>query len=157
MENTKDYNDLFINKNQVGADCQIIAALNASIYFYNKLLIKPNTKEYEDALKLTGCRFGSAIAVEKLFPVLKIKEKQLYKTFWDINFNDLPLEVKIWKLPYGFHSICAVNYIDACEAVRILNFDHETTTNGWMFTEKLYHFVTDCNSGWVARSFCRLE
>ena len=147
---------MYITQNQIGADCQIVATLNVSIYLYGKQLIKPNSKEYEDILELTGCRCGSAIAIEKAFPILKIKEKNRYKTFWDIDFRDLPLEIKVWRLGYGYHSICAVIYIESCKATQVLNFKYETTVDGWIFNEKLYHFVDDGNSGWVARSFARL-
>ncbi|MCK5603388.1 hypothetical protein KAR91_16000 [Candidatus Pacearchaeota archaeon] len=146
----------YIRKNQVGQDCQIVTAINASICLNDKLLVDPKSEKYKQLLKLTGCVSGSATCIEKAFPVLLIKEKIEYKTWFDIDFNDLPLEIKVWRLPYGFHSICVIDYIEQCDALRVLNFDYETTVDGWIFKENLYHFITNVGSSWVARSFEQL-
>lgn len=146
----------FYNKNQVGADCAIVSALNASLYLHNKKLIKPGTKRYEKILKLTGCRYGSAISPEDCYPVLKIKVKKVYTDEQTLNYSDLPLELSIWHSHYGFHSVLIVDYCKKNKAVQVLNFRQEITTDGWIFIEKLGYFIkrsSPLEGLGIARSF----
>ena len=143
----------YYNNNQKGSDCAIVAALNASYYLHGKRLIKPGTKEYDKVLKRTGCVAGSAISPEKCYKRLKIRVNNIYKTLYDVNFKDLPLEITLWNAHYGYHSALAINYSKKDEAIQILNFKKETTTEGWIFKQNLAYYVNDLNRYWVARSF----
>ena len=150
----------FIRKNQEGADCQLVTALNASIYVHKKRIVAPKSKKYKELIKLTGCIAGPCISIEKSWEVLKIKVNKEYKYFSDINFDDLPLEMKTWDSHYGSHSVLIIDYVHWCDAMHILNFDVHTTRIGWIFEENLelyvprdYHRSDDT---WLARSFVKV-
>ena len=53
----------------------------------------------------------------------------------------LPMEVNIWHKFFGFHSALIVDFEKRVKAVRILNFRHVATSDGWIFTEDLQHFA----------------
>ena len=145
----------YYNENQVGSDCTIVAALNASLYLHKKKLIKPKTKKYDKILKLTGCVAGAAIRPDKCYPLLKIKINKQYGKWYDINFADLPLELGVWHSHYGFHSILVTDYCVKTRAVQVLNLKHETTTDGWVFLDTLKHFIYS-SSTIRARSYKKL-
>ena len=149
----------YYNKNQAGDDCAIVSLLNASKYLHGKDLILPGTKEYEEILDLTGCRAGAACAPEKAHPILKIEEKKQYDGWYVIDFTDLPLALNIWHSHYGFHSTLVIDYCKRNKAVQMLNFRQETTTDGWIFLEKLHYFIKTVGIGesGVARSYKKLE
>ena len=148
----------YVTSNQEGADCQLVTAMNASILLHGKRLIKPKGEEYMALIDKIGCVAGAAINIQRAHPKLKIKLGKKYKCWSDIDWTAFPLELQVWSMHYGYHSVAVVDYEPHCEAVRVLNFKCHTTLNGWIFLEKLRHYVaTHLNSpkskGHLAHSF----
>jgi hypothetical protein len=144
---------MYVRKNQKGSDCQLVTALNASIYLHEERLIEPNSKEYLKLLEITGGNTGACINIEKSWKDLKITEKNRYNYIHSVDWNDLPLEIKTHDEHYGFHSSCCINYVSSCEAIQVINFEYNTTSKGWIFKPNLELYLHDLNSEWFARSF----
>jgi len=152
----------FVPNNQEGADCQLVTALNASIFLHKKVLVKPKSKRYKELLKMTGCVAGPCNSVEKSWESLKIKESNKYATFDEIDWSDLPLELKTWDHHYGTHSVLVIDNVHWCNALQLLNFDAHTTSDGWIFLQDLemyaprnYHYNSEDEGSWIARSYVR--
>jgi len=124
-------------------ECQLVTALNAYYYLTGKT-IKQDSKRYEELVDLAAARYGSAITIDRVFDKLGlviIKESNNLFNFERKNKVLLPLEYNVWHKKYGFHSTLIVDHEPKSDAVRITNFKHETTLDGWLFREDLYKFA----------------
>ena len=45
----------------------------------------------------------------------------------------LPIEAVVWSEHYGTHSVLIVGQNEECDALRVTNFKHHTTSRGWIF------------------------
>ena len=60
----------YINKNRTEGDCQLVTAVNAYYYLTGKIV---SDEDYEKYVDLAGCRYGSAISMEKVWKKLGIE------------------------------------------------------------------------------------
>ena len=134
----------YIDKNKFHSDCQLVSAVNA-YYYLTGITIDDN--KYEKFIDLCGCRYGSAIYIEKIYRALdmEIKWEGSFRLY-SINDNiSLPIEINVWHKRTGFHSALIIDYEPKVEAYRIANFKQITTIKGWFFREDLYQFITKVN------------
>jgi len=146
-----------ILKNTPGmSDCQVVSAVNAYMYLTGKV-IKQDSKKYQKLVKLAKAEYGAAISIEKVHQRLGICVRKTTDSFLEIASHGkalLPCEVYVWHKYYGFHSCLLVDYEPLTEAFRMTNFDRATSTNGWIFSEDLNHFVSHrCSADWHLRVF----
>ncbi|KKK47453.1 hypothetical protein LCGC14_3155010 [marine sediment metagenome] len=136
------------NGSKYSADCQVVSAVNAYHILTGKIAYKTE-RQYTGLCKLAKAIHGSAICIEKVWDRIGI---DVYKYMWDLPKRIVcPIEATVWHKRYGFHSILIVDRDPKCDAVRIINFEHATTSNGWIFEEDLRHFIqiNDRMSSWV--------
>lgn len=132
-------------------DCQVISAVNAYYVLMGKVAYKTE-REYRALCKLAGACYGPATSIEKIYKKLGIER---YKTTYfpgtesKIRFTH-PIECTVWHVKYGFHSILIVDSAPKCNAIRVTNFQYETTTDGWMFEQNLSH-ILHSDKGWTHR------
>lgn len=146
-----------INK-QSYSECQIVTALNAHYYLYDKQYCEYKDKIYEELVDLTGARHGSAIGIKKVWKKLEIKPTNTFSNTTDLLCrqystieeleNDykteripLPLEICVWHRKTGYHSALVVDFNSEIKVFRIANFPQETSSEGWIFIEELYKFI----------------
>jgi len=66
---------------------------------------------------------------------------------------DLPIEMMVWHKKTGFHSTLIVDHCLQPDTLRVTNFKHVTSNEGWIFAEDLYQYVNKMNKGWCFRLF----
>lgn len=140
----------YIKKNRTEGDCQLVAAVNAYHFLTGKRI---TDRRYERLIDLCGCRYGSAISIEKVHADLGVEVLSHYHT--PGNCPKLPLEMNVRHKAYGNHSILAVEYEAITDSCRILNFSRATNLRGWMYAEDLNHYIitNPDNTHWRCRSF----
>ena len=141
----------YINNNKIGADCQLVTAVNAYYYLTGKTV---DDATYEKYVDLCGCRHGSAVNIEKIWKKLGIE------VVWEGNFLSdlvgrrktkrktkmpLPIEFRAWSMEYGFHSTLIVNSVANPCCYRITNFKKNSTHDGWIFDSELYKYKSFCS------------
>lgn len=133
---------MYLHKNKSSyGDCQLITACNA-YYFLTGDSIDQNTDYYEELVDLAGCRHGSALKIKKAWEKLGIKEDKRYK-WYEIEDWDNFYEVNVWHKFFGFHSISIIDYSKKCEAIKIANLKHVTSSSGWIFIEDFKSFIIE--------------
>ena len=91
--------------NQKYCDCQLIALVNASVYF-NKLKLKPNTKLYNYIAREAGCIYGACIDLTKAEKYINAKYvKGKLNLSWIK--NHLPVKLNLFCFR-GFHSVLCI-------------------------------------------------
>ena len=130
------------------SECQVVTAINAWI-----CLTHPTAEEvealleskYEHLVDLSGARHGAAIWVGKVHNELGIEISDRFERLygWENAGYPLPIEISVWHPRYGYHSVCCVEFLRECSAMKVLNFQYETTCDGsWIFQERLAPWVT---------------
>lgn len=133
--------DKYIKENKSCGDCQLVTTVNAYYYLTGKIITE---KRYEKFVKQTGAHTGSCIGIGKIWKQLDIEEKKTYNSLIDIPYPyQFPLEAIVWHRKYGRHSILIVDYEPKSFCFRITNFQHETSSYGWMFEEEIYKFIVN--------------
>jgi len=160
----------YIWKNKIGADCQLVTAVNAYYYLTGELV---DDITYENYVDLCKCRNGSAISIEKVWKRLGIDIIWAGNSLLDFKTrcygNDLPIRIKrerkkkiplplefnIWHKDYGFHSTLIVDHEPRVDCYKITNFKSETSHDGWIFAEDIYKFERRMpnNNGVIFRLF----
>lgn len=84
--------------------CQLVTAINASIFFGGS---SPSDAEFERLVDLVGCRYGSAIQVERAYPALGISYDDIEGGL-DGAITPLPGEIGINDKEYGNHSVLVI-------------------------------------------------
>jgi len=147
--------ETYLKGNNTEGDCQLVTAVNARYHLTGEI-VDPKSDEYQELVDLVCCRYGAAIDIRKAWKKLGITEDQrlqwyeiarqdvnpeVVKVFPDSYRYKLQkesfLEVSIWHKFFGFHSIAIVDYEPRTDCVRLTNFKHVTSTDGWMFWEDL--------------------
>ena len=119
-------------------DCQLVTAVNANYYLTGNS-IQQNSAEYNTLIDITKCKHGACISIEDGRSYLGINEDIRFKSY-DLNkylFSNCFIEVNVWHKYFGYHSIAIVDYIEKASCVRVTNFKHVASTNGWIFLEDL--------------------
>lgn len=132
------------HKNVVGQDCHLVAVVNAYSYLTGKLI---SEQEYEEFVDLSGCRYGTVIKIEPVLDRLGMRveeQNDLLCGLKDIE-KSLPLQIVVWHPRYGFHGVLVIDYEGKTDSYRVLNFDREATSSGWIYGEKLMIFNYACD------------
>jgi len=141
------------------ADCQVVTAVNAYYFLTGK---KIGQERHESLCELAKACYGSAICIEKVHEELGLetfdKTKYSFEIFFDHHgdhFDEInnPIEMSVYHPKYGFHSTLIVDQNLICNAIRVVNFERVTTTEGWMWEEDLNFYLNDVNKGWALRKF----
>jgi len=151
--------ETYLRQNHVeaGGDCQLVTAINACYHLTGKI-VEQGSETYEELVDLTGCRHGAATEIRKAWEKLGIWEDQRLR-FWEIGRQhtlekvdgpeeknsvyryelkrDCFLEVSVRHKFFGGHSVAIVDYEPRTDCVRVTNFKHVTSTEGWIFWEDL--------------------
>jgi len=126
------------------SECQLVTAINALYYLTGKT-IKPDSDEYEELVDVCAARNGAAIFIKKIhkkFGIKIIKEIR-HRSDLEPGGNKkmpLPVEWRVWHKRTGFHSTLIIDHCPRVRVVRVANFRHETSNDGWIFIEDLYKF-----------------
>ena len=132
------------------ADCQVVSAVNAYHVLTGEMAYK-SEKSYRALCRLAGACYGSAIRIEKVYKKLGIeRQKSTYFPGTESKRFTHPIDCTIWHVKYGYHNILIVDSAPKCNAIRVTNFEYETTTQGWMFEQNLSHFLGSAR-GWEHR------
>lgn len=134
------------------SECQVVTAINSWI-----CLTCPTVKEvktlldskYEHFVDISAARNGAAIWVEKVHDELGIMVSAQFERLygWEDAGCPLPIDISVWHPRYGFHSVCCVEFLSECSAMKVLNFQHETTSDGsWIFQERLAPWIKSIGS-----------
>jgi len=144
--------------NKYSSDCQLISAVNA----YHKLTGKFITdKRYEKLIDIANCREEPPEDIKKIWDILGIEECN-YLDAEALNDSSslgytLPMEASVFHHRYGYHSVLVIDYEPKSRALRITNFDEETTNTGWIFEENMYKFLRTSHEEdeptWLYRTF----
>lgn len=141
------------HRNILGADCQVITAVNAYQFLTGKVI----NEDRQELCKLAKACFGSAICIEKVHEKLGLETFDYTKSYYDALTEsdeiEYPIEMSVWHPKCGFHSTLIVERDLRCHAIRVLNFRWGTTGDGWLWEENLNFFVNDMNKGWAFRKF----
>jgi len=131
------------HKNVIGQDCHLITVVNAYYYLTGNII---DDQLYDEFVDMSGCRYGSVIRIKPVLDKLGIKTEKHDILFCELNNVKklLPLNIVVWHPIYGFHSILAVDYEKKTNSYRVLNFNRETTSDGWIYGEKLQVFSYAC-------------
>lgn len=140
---------------QLYDDCQVVAAFNAwiSLYHVGHYEIKRVVEDhYEELVDLAGARHGAALTIEKVHDKLGLVWGEGFKTLY--NWKDAvypgPAVFSVWHPYYGFHAVCCTDVLTECSAMRVLNFDRETTVDGgWIFRERFAPWVVEPGYGQI--------
>jgi hypothetical protein len=132
--------DKYIHKNKIGADCQLVTAVNA---YYHLTGNTVSEEGYSKFIKLAKCEHGSAISIEEVWKELKINPTTHFFSIMDIEKNVFregkPVEVRTNTKHYGFHSSLIIDYEEKSDAYRVLNLNRMTSQKGWIFFEDLFY------------------
>jgi hypothetical protein len=103
LDNTKTFID-----QQIGSRCQLISAINARV-FWGGDKIEPDSEEFERLTDVAGCRLGAALpdGMRAVHDSLDLYEIEGEPTFEWVR-NHLPVEMSVWHVEYGYHSILIV-------------------------------------------------
>jgi hypothetical protein len=159
----RDWNK-YHNRNITGGDCQLVNACNAYYHFTGNA-IDQESDQYQEFVDLCKCRHGSAINIKLVWEELGITEDQRFKWYDILSEDHLKpgcfFEANIWHKFFGFHSVSVVDYEPRCDALRIANLRHVTSTDGWIFREDLQPHITDnvdrSKPEWEFRTFKLIE
>lgn len=153
----RDWNK-YIKKNKPGhGDCQLVSALNAYYFLTGRQYCTQDSDEYDELVKITRCRHGTAINIEKahrklgldiiwsgnsLFSLMGALSQSRHrkKGFRILKGIRLPIEWNVWEWGYGYHSTLIVNQEPKTRCVRVTNFDKVTTPEGWMFEWDMHKY-----------------
>ena len=129
---------------QFYGECQIVTAINAWIYL-SKSTFSNVVEHYERFVDESFARNGAAIRIEKVYEQLGLRVKSEHADFreWVYSGRKLPADFRINHPRFGLHSVSCVGYIPECDACRVMNFQCETTVDGWIFGERLEPWVVD--------------
>jgi len=122
----------YIHRNSTQGDCQLVTALNAYYYLTGDVYCTKDSKEYNQLVDLTRCRYGSAIHIEKAYKRLGIEIVWSGISLLDIMIDGeiaLPIEWNTWSWEYGFHSTLIVD--QKGYNIRVTNFS-KIAPDGWM-------------------------
>lgn len=146
--------DDYLHRNQIDSDCQLVTIANAHIFYYHNKL---NMDDYKMLSTKCGCDHGACIDTSH---ALKHYGLEIDKTYqiWELDQllnSNIFFEISVWHKYFGFHSVACIDYSRQCDALRITNFKHVTSMNGWIFKEDLKpHIVDNPNrEGWCFRTF----
>jgi len=139
---TNDWCNYLNSNSQDLSDCQLVAAVNAYYHLTGKK-IKQTSKRYDGYVDLCGCRYGSAMFIEKVYKRLGLECGKKFSRFDICKFKkwSLPLVASVWHKRYGFHSVFILDYDSKTDALRVANFKYETSINGWIFREDFEKFL----------------
>lgn len=139
------------------SECQLVSVVNA-LYCLTGTRIGQDSKRYEKLVDLCKARHGSAIDIEAVHHKLNIiilrtfDKNSLHNYLTSGNKIKMPIEVTVWHHKTGLHSALIIDWSDACDAVRVTNFEAVTTAKGWVFWENFQYFISDLgNKDWAAR------
>jgi len=148
--------ETYLKENRIAGDCQLVTAINACYHLTGKI-VEQGSKTYEDLVDLAVCRHGAAIAIRSAWKKLGIWEDQRLRS-WEIGRSSQEsqagpessppmypyelkshsfLEVSVHHKFFGSHSIAIVDYEPRTDCVRLTNFKHVTSSEGWIFWEDL--------------------
>jgi len=88
--------------------CQLIAAINARIFLGGGDV---TDEEFEAFVDLVFCRYGSALRIKEVYPLLGLSYEDNRPDLIWIK-DHLPVELKIYDPVWGFHSILVVGVCD---------------------------------------------
>ena len=121
-----------------GADCQVVAAVNAYYRLTGEVAYK-SERAYRSLCKLAGAHHGSAIRIEKVHEKLGIRRGKTRRSTYGCFRN--PIECFVWHRHYGFHNVLIVDRVRKCDTLRVANFREVTHFDGWMFRGELDLYI----------------
>ena len=143
------------------SDCQVVTAVNAYYYLTGKQYCK-NDDEYDIICRDLSCHNGAAIGIDGLHKKMGLKTLGKFQYSWDFNGTwvspgkvakiPLPMEINVWHIDTGYHSILVVDHDTKCNAYRVTGFRWETNHYGWIFAEEFASkFVVGTTEPWAYR------
>lgn len=108
---------------QIGSCCQLVTAVNAARFLGHRTPL-PGSVLFELMIDAVGCRYGSALQVERAYPLLKLDYKdgppnhtRIARAIAARN----PVGISTWLGCTGFHSALVVSVVgDVYEVVNLV-------------------------------------
>lgn len=114
------------------SECQVVSAINASIYFGKETAAIVETGTYEKLVDLAKARYGSALEMGEVLKSLGLTRNGITRDKRNILLalaENKPVGVTIWSPEYGFHNVLIVNYEKEIDCVTALNLSKHTNAD----------------------------